>query len=392
MAGRVIYEAAGQVMRLSLLEPAMRLLLRYLYGRDQRLRDVADLPAAKLRGEIRNILLVSCTALGDTLLSSPAFHSLRLAYPDARIVLLGHPAYRVLYDDHPDTNAFIAYDGSWRHFASVLHALRNERFDLACILHGNEPQITPLCYLAGIRFIFKLPNVSRYAFLLSNREPQKRWDDFGHGIEQRLEVAFLAGGVPAERCMTLVTYAAGEAEVEQWLAQNGMTDREKVILFQPGASTASRRWAPSRFIELGTRLRQVQRDVRIVLTGSPSEAALCKTIASGIGAGALVSAGVLPLKLLPALIRRSEVLVTGDTGPMHLAVAMETPVVALFAVSDFRRSGPAYGLERHVVIQKWRTCDPCLSKRCPYPEPLCMENISVDEVFTAIGKCLERTA
>lgn len=379
-------------MRLSLLGPAMRLLLRYLHGRDQRPRDVADIAAAKQRGEIKKILLVSCTALGDTLLSSPAFHSLRLAYSDARIVLLGHPAYRVFYDGHPDTNAFIAYDGSWRNFVSVLRALRHERFDLACILHGNEPQITPLCYLAGIRFIFKLPNVSRYAFLLSNREPQKRWNDFGHGIEQRLEVAQLAGGLPVERRMTLMAHASSEKEVVQWLAQNGIADHDKVILFQPGASTASRRWAPSRFIELGKRLLQINGDVRIILTGSPSEASLCRAIASGIGTGTLVSAAVLPLKLLPMLMRRSSVLVTGDTGPMHLAVAMETPVVALFAVSDFRRSGPAYDLERHVVIQKWRTCDPCLSKRCPYPEPLCMENIFVDEVFTAVEKCLGRTA
>jgi hypothetical protein len=56
----------------------------------------------------------------------------------------------------------------------------------------------------------------------------------------------------------------------------------------------------------------------------------------------------------------------------------------LFAVSDWRRSGPAYDLDRHVVIQKWRTCDPCKSKKCPYAEPLCMENITVDEVFSAI--------
>ena len=68
---------------------------------------------------------------------------------------------------------------------------------------------------------------------------------------------------------------------------------------------------------------------------------------------------------------------------MHLAITVGTPVLALFAVSDHRRSGPTYDLEKHRVIQKWRTCDPCLSKRCPFPEPICMENISVDEVFCA---------
>jgi ADP-heptose:LPS heptosyltransferase len=71
---------------------------------------------------------------------------------------------------------------------------------------------------------------------------------------------------------------------------------------------------------------------------------------------------------------------------MHIAAFAGIPVVALFAVSDARRSGPAYDLERHTVIQKPRTCDPCLSKRCPYPLPICMENITLDEVRTAVER------
>ena len=86
----------------------------------------------------------------------------------------------------------------------------------------------------------------------------------------------------------------------------------------------------------------------------------------------------------PLALKQLAVLLTGDTGPMHMALAVGTPVVALFAVSDWRRSGPSSAMEKHFVIQKWRTCDPCLSKRCPYAEPLCMANISVDEVERAI--------
>lgn len=86
---------------------------------------------------------------------------------------------------------------------------------------------------------------------------------------------------------------------------------------------------------------------------------------------------------------RMSALVTPDTGALHLAVAVGTPVIALFAVSDWRRSGPAVALEKHTVIQKWRTCEPCLSKRCPYPEPPCMDLISVDEVETACRQRLD---
>jgi ADP-heptose:LPS heptosyltransferase len=108
------------------------------------------------------------------------------------------------------------------------------------------------------------------------------------------------------------------------------------------------------------------------------------------GRRAWASAGELPLVALPALLRRARLLVTGDTGPMHLAVAVGTPVVALFAVSDPAVSGPCQDLDRHVVIRKWRTCDPCLSKNCPYAEPICMDNISVDEVAAAVDGILGR--
>ena len=66
---------------------------------------------------------------------------------------------------------------------------------------------------------------------------------------------------------------------------------------------------------------------------------------------------------------------------MHIAIAVGTSVVALYAVADWRRTGPYYDLERHRVIQKWKTCDPCVSKKCEYQK--CMENIRVEEVFSA---------
>ena len=108
------------------------------------------------------------------------------------------------------------------------------------------------------------------------------------------------------------------------------------------------------------------------------------------GARAWASAGQLPLIALPDLLRRSSLLVSGDTGPMHLAVTVDTPVIALFAVSDPARSGPGYDLDKHIIIRKWRTCDPCFSKNCPYAEPICMDNIAVEEVVAAVDTILSR--
>lgn len=390
-------------MALHLREQLLFRALRIGQAWSRRQADLAELGTPA----IRRILAVSSTAIGDTLLSTPALRSLRLAYPAARISLLVNSHYLGLFRNLPHVDELIGYPGGWRRFLRLALALRARHFDLACILHGNEPQATPLAWLSGARFIFKLPNTSRFGFLLSNAEPVLGWEDFAHGIDQRLAVAKLGGGLPTDRHMEMPVGNDARAAVADLLKTHFGTSELRLVALQAGASTASRRWAPDRFVELARRLLADFPDTRIVLTGSPAEREITSRIANELstseaganepGTKALAAkdaprlwnaAGEVPLPLMPALVERCAAMVTGDTGPMHLAVAVRTPVVALFAVSDALRSGPAYDLDRHIIIQKWRTCDPCLSKRCPYAEPICMENISVDEVHAAVAEIL----
>lgn len=372
------------------MEALIYVLLRLTRWLDRRPRP--PLPAAKT--SIRRILAISCTALGDTLLSTPALRALRNTYPHAHITLVANPALLPLFQGLHSVDELVPFNGRWSGFLSATLRLRG--YDLAVILHGNEPQATPLAYLSGARYIYKLPNTSRWRFLLSNREPEVTWDELGHGIDQRLSVVRLAGAEGEfDRRMEVPTHPEGAALVASRLETLGWHDLP-IIALQPGASTTSRRWPAGRFIELAVRLHQDRPDLRFVVTGSPAERPLCESIARAInGAGtptgevlAWASAGELPLIALPDLLRRARVLVSGDTGPMHLAVAVGTPVVALFAVSDPARSGPAYDLERHIVIRKWRTCEPCLGKSCQYREPPCMANISTTEVATAVTTIL----
>lgn len=384
-------------MRLRLREPLLYHWLKIKRALDHRPRPASELGTPA----IRRILAISCTALGDTLLSTPALRALRQTYPQAHITLLLHPALLELFSGLPEVDEMIPYDGKWRGFGRTARALKH--YDLAVILHGNEPQATPLAYLSGARHLFKLPNNNRWNFLLSNREPVLSWDDLGHGIEQRLAVAALAGakltGVTdaVARRMSVPLHAAGQSALDQALTDLAWPMATLVAL-QPGASTRSRRWPRARFIAAAAQLALTHPELRFVVTGSPAEAALCQEVAAGIeaaaplagGSRAWASAGKLPLIALPALLKRASLLVTGDTGPMHLAITVGTPVVALFAVSDPARSGPAYDLDQHIVIRKWRTCDPCLSKNCPYAEPICMDNIGLDEVIAAVNGILNR--
>jgi len=369
--------------------PADALLLamtRVLHAFDRRERNASAFAPER----VRRILAVSSTAIGDTLLSTPAIQAVRERYPEATIVALFNAQTLDLFGNSPCVDGIVPYYGGYRRFFRTILALRRHRFDLALIFHGNEPQATPLAYLAGVPFIFKWPNTSENRFLLSNEAPVRTWDDFAHGVDQRLSVAALAGSDPKRRPMALPLAEEGRRVVDRLLHEEGVGDADLLVGFQCGASTLSRMWFPDRFAELGRRLVRASDRVRIVFTGSPPERNYCLSIAREIGERTIAAAGRLPLAAVPSLLARLRVLVTGDTGIMHMAVAVRTPVVGLFAVSDPSRSGPYYDLDRHVIIKKPRSCVDCVSKRCTYQK--CMEAIEVEEVFPAVMRILARTA
>lgn len=213
-------------------------------------------------------------------------------------------------------------------------------------------------------------------------------DPFFVEVEQRLRVAELAGCKITNKKMVLSLPDDSESAVSDFLKKSRVKDTEKVIGFQVGASTASRMWFPEQFIELGRKLVSAYPDLKIIVTGSPQERDYAEKITNGIGERAIVSSGAIPLKYMPLLLLRFRALVTGDTGIMHMAIAVGTPVVALFSVADPKRSGPYYDMGKHVTIKKERTCDPCVSKKCK--DQKCMRQITVSEVFDAVRQPLLR--
>jgi len=362
-------------MRISPVDHLLFLLMRLLKALDTRKNDLKYFDP----NSVNRILVVSSTAIGDTLLSTPAIRAVRERYPHAHIIAHFNIKNMELFENNPHIDGIIPYYGGYKKFLRTIREIRKYKFDLVLIFHGNEPQATPMAYLSGARFIIKLPNTSEYRFLLSNKEHVIQWQDFSHGVEQRLEVAKMAGCPASDIRMVLPVANEGITAVNRFLTQNGVEEGDVLVGFQVGASTLSRMWFPERFIELGKRLINAGDKIKILITGSPQEYTYCSEIAEAIGMNVLVSAGRMPLQFIPALLNRLRVLVTGDTGMMHMAIAVGTPVVALFAVSDARRSGPYYDRGKHKIIQREKTCEPCISKKCTYQR--CMENISVDEVF-----------
>ncbi len=283
-------------------------------------------------------------------MSTSGLRALRQRYPEGRLVALLHPVTGRLLDHHPAIDETIFYSGRYTDFWPTLFRLRRLKADVALVFHGNEPQITPLLSLAGIPFLFKLPNTSRYRFLLSNAEPRQDWARLGHGLRQRLAVARLAGADSKDTHMWLPVSAQAREHVAHRLQAHSLGSHARLVGLQIGASKPHRVWPEQNFIALGRALAVSQPELRLLITGSHRETEAARRVAGAIGPAAIDVSGQFDLARLPALIQRLNLLITGDTGPMHIAFAVGTPTVCLFGGSDPSAAGPLNDLDRHRVI------------------------------------------
>ena len=293
---------------------------------DRRRTDVASLDPA----QVRRILVISSTGIGDTLFSTPAIRAVREAYPHAYIAGMLRYRHADLFRTNPHLDAVIPYYGKYRRLLSTVAALRRGRFDVVAIAHGNDPDIIPLAYLSGARFVVRIPNEStRFRFLLSNPglTPENGSIPGQHALDARLRVARLLGqGATIGRMILRVDPEAAGA-VATFLEGRGVRTEDPLVGFQVGASTPSRMWFGDKFAELGRRLLERHPDLRIAITGSPEEREYCQMVARAIGEShrVLVAAGHLTLPQVAALVDRLSVLVAADTGTLHMAVALGGP-------------------------------------------------------------------
>jgi len=157
------------------------------------------------------------------------------------------------------------------------------------------------------------------------------------------------------------------------------TDSSRWIMLQPGARWLNKRWPADNFAELVRKLSVARPDFRFAILGGEADRELGATIARAEASRCLDLTGKISLPEMVEWIRLSELMISNDTGPMHVAAALAKPVVAIFGPTEPRRTGPYGQLEN--VVQTQLPCVPCLKSRCVNPNPLeCLQTISPDQV------------
>lgn len=342
----------------------------------------------KVEAAIKTIVVISNTAIGDTLMATPAIRAIKNCIPSVRLVAVFNPANAELFATNPHIDDVVLYDGRWRGFCTALRSLRKLHIDAALLLHANEPQATPLAVLCGAKTVFKIPN-DKNPFASFHSNPKTASPADRHGVFDRLEQLKFLGIETDDPKMELFLRDEWRREAREFLDTNGCGGK-RIIGFQIGASTKSRMWFEDRWVNLAKRVLTQNENIAIILTGSPKEAAMTERIVNMVASKRVINAaGALSIGAAAALIGELSVFVTPDTGPMHIAIALGVPSVALYAVADPAKSGAAYDNEKHIEIKKPRTCEPCVSKLCKYQE--CMLQIEPTEVKEAISKLLLQT-
>ncbi|MDE2484600.1 MAG: glycosyltransferase family 9 protein [candidate division NC10 bacterium] len=349
--------------------------------------------------QAQRILIIKPSSLGDVVNALPFLSSLRRRYPDRYIawlveeeaaeLLLGHPLLdRVIVSGRRRWRREVRmpFRGSaaLREIAALIAELRQGRYDLVVDLQGLlKSALMVIC--AGARFRVGLAGAREGSErALTHVVPLPPGPL--HAVDRYLEVARFLGADSLLKTFVFPSRPDDGARAEALLAEAGVKPDSLVIALNPQARWTTKLWGEERFARLGEMLAR-QHGARILVIGSSSDLPLARRLANGMDPAPFVAAGRTDLKVLIALLKRIDLLVTVDSGPMHLAAALGTPLIALFGPTDPRLIGP-YGGDG-VVLRVPLPCSPCSKRRCQIKEDrLCMHSISVEQVAEAASTLL----
>lgn len=313
------------------------------------------------------ILVVSTTALGDTLWSTPAIRAIKKRYPKSKLfALVSKVGYEILKNDPNLDKLILLNEPLWIYFLKLYKELKKEKFQAILIFHSSQRLILPLCYLLNSGFLVGNTNINKgLDHLLSHPIAKKEI----HEIQRRAEIIKTIGADCNDFKMSYFF-----EEKKDFV--NSMQIISPLIIFHPGAKDFFRAIPANIFIELGQKLKTFFKST-IIITGTEKERALIESISKKIDGS--LSLCNLNLEELASIFKRSNLIIVGDTGPLHLSLALNKKVLTLFVPTSVEKFGP-YKVDNCHVIKKPRTCKVCTERDCK--NPTCFDQITQEELFS----------
>jgi lipopolysaccharide heptosyltransferase I len=353
------------------------------------------------------ILIVKLSSIGDVVHALPALTTLRTYYPNAYIAwAVEENAFDILVGN-PDLNEIILVErkkmsrwfktghwlNGWKEITKLKQRLRSKQFDISIDLQGLARSAF-IVYLANAKkkigcyemrelsYVFSAPSHSK----IRNPQSTIRNSTPVHAVDRSLiALQALDKNIKPLIGFPILLTDAEHQFAKDFLRQNQIAETETLIGINLGASNPLKLWQQEKFAALIDQLINKEH-YRVILLGGPSDRSFAKGVCSLLNSNPFDAVGKTSLKQLAALTQHCDIVVSGDTAPLHIAAAMGTPVVAIFGPGDPNRTGPYP--DKKIILWKNLECSPCFQKKkCNY-KLKCMQQITVEEVITAIQNLL----
>lgn len=344
--------------------------------------------------QLQKILIRGVNWIGDAVLTTPAIKAVREAFPNAHISLLVKPRVAEIFRGNPDINEIILYEDRFNSITGkfkLAQMLRTRGFNTAILLQNAFDA-------ALITSLSRIPERIGYRrdwrrILLTKAVPVKKDVLKQHHVYYYLNLLKESLNIESRNIEPFIYLNTGEIHESKILLNQPLNPTSETLLIgiNPGATYGSaKRWMPERFAELIHRI-VTELNARVVLFGTKSEVEIAKEIIPHVlfpASHLLNMIGKTSLRQLAALISECDVLITNDSGPMHIASALLVPIIAIFGSTDKAITGP-FG-EGHKIISKDISCSPCLQRECPEGNLKCMTDISTKDVFNTVKEILPK--
>jgi lipopolysaccharide heptosyltransferase II len=333
-------------------------------------------------------LIVRTDRIGDVILSTPVAEVLKRNYPKSRVAMLVSPNTKDLLQNNPWVDEVITDDNAgFKGFLKSMKMLREGKFDVVVLLRPTL-RLAILLFFSGIKARIGT-GYRAYQFLFNYKIYQHRKTIKKHELEYNLDM-LAPVGVSYEKIFPKIYLSPEEENYSRQIYDDLNLKKDDIkIVIHPGSGGSSLNYPLEKFAILADKLIE-ELSAKIILTGNKRELVQSEKMKSLMKYQPFDLTGKTELRQLCSLLRGADLLISNSTGPMHIATAVGTPVVALFSplqVASPKRWGP-YGEENEMIMPPVDTCFKCEVQKCPQFN--CMEIIDPDEIVSKVKKILQR--
>ncbi len=340
----------------------------------------------QLKGN-KKILIVRTDRIGDVILSTPVAEILKQKFPQARIDFLVASYTAPILKNNPFINEIILDDNkSAKGFMDLRKTIKKNNYDLAVVLH---PTLRLAYLLKSAQIPVRIGTGYRaYSFLFNQKIYQHRKTVEKHELEYNLDMLKPLGMEALKIAPKIYLSEDEKRNARDFLKKLGIGEEDILVIIHPGSGGNCLNWSAEKFGELAEKLI-ASYSVKVVVTGQPQEKILTEKMRSRMKQEFIDLMGRTDLRLLAAIIEKSDLLISNSTGPMHMAAALGVPTVAIFCpifTASPKRWGPS-GEDHTVITPPVPTCNNCSPKKCQRGN--CMDLITVEEVFEKVETALK---